>query len=190
MSLARRFTVLVALLVGALTLIPTAAQAERRPIVFGQTELTLSPQAAAALPALGVAPSLIAPASATDAGAFAFPIRNGLPEILATGQIRHRGGVVLTAGPTRLELTDFTVGLLPRPTLTATVNGGDRITLLDLDFRGAGIVKRPGIALGPVQGRLTQQAADALNATFGVIAFAKGFPLGAATVVLQLPRQL
>jgi hypothetical protein len=149
------------------------------------TSLQLDPGAAAALTSLGVAAAPIEPAFANGNG-LNFPITNSLGNVLRTRTIKHAGGISLTAGSTRVELTRFYINLDSSPDLTALV-GGQRVSILDLDFSKA----RPGfrwgtLTLGPVAARLTQTAADALNGAFGVTAFTKGLLLGQATVRARL----
>jgi hypothetical protein len=172
---------LVAALLAVAPVSPAAAHGTRQSV----TSLQLDPGAAAALQSLGVSAAPVAPAFA-DANGLNFPIVNSIGSALRTGRIRHAGGIALTAGSTRVELTDFTIRLDRRPDLTALV-GGQRVSILDLDFAKA----RPGfrggtLTLGPVAARLTQTAADALNGAFGVTAFTKGLLLGQATVRVRL----
>jgi hypothetical protein len=185
---------LLPVIVLALALVPAAAQA--RPAQgwhppsardFGATTLALDPAAAQALTGLGVTPSPIDPATATDAG-LSFPIVSSLPQILRTGKIRHTGGIALTAGSTRVELTSFTINLDLRPDLTAIV-GGQRVSILDLDLSKA----RPGfsggrLTLGPVSANLTATAASALDSAFGLApgTIPAGLKLGDATVAYRL----
>lgn len=149
------------------------------------TSLQLDPAAGAALQSLGVTAAPIDPAFANDNG-LNFPIVNSLGDVLRTRTIKHSGGISLTAGATRVELTDFYINLDRSPDLTALV-GGQRVSILDLDFSKA----RPGfrrgtLTLGPVAARLTAAAAGALNSAFKVTAFTKGLLLGQATVRARL----
>jgi hypothetical protein len=172
---------LVAALLAVAPVSPAAAHGTRASV----TSLQLDPGAAAALESLGVSAAPIAPAFADDNG-LNFPIANGLGSILFTRTIRHAGGLALTAGDTRVELTRFWINLDRQPDLTALV-GGQRVSILDLDLSTAGIGFRRGrLTVGPIAGRLTQAAADALNGAFGVTAFSKGLLLGQATVRLRL----
>jgi hypothetical protein len=153
----------------------------------GATTLTLDPAAVAALTGLGVTPSPIAPARATAAGALAFPIVNSLADSLRTGQIRHNGGIALSAGTTTVALTDFVIEPL-RGRLTALV-GGARVPVLTLDLSRARLsLSRGAIELGPVAGRLTDVAAGAINQAFGLPlgTVPAGLKLGDATVRYRL----
>ena len=153
----------------------------------GVTTLALDPAAAAALTGLGVTPAPLAPARALPSGELAFPITNSLRNALRTGVIRHSGGISLTAGDTTVELRNFVIDPA-RGVLTARV-GDTRLPILDLDFSDARIKFRHGkLTVGPVGGSLTQGAADALNAAFGLDpgTVPAGLKLGDATVRYRL----
>lgn len=180
MSLAsRRVVGLLAALLFAIVLVPSAAQA--RSVTYGGTTLALDPGAASALQSLGVTPGVVAPATA-GADGLRFPIANSVFSALVTRQVRHSGGISLTAGSTTVTLTDFIINLDRRPDLTARINGGDRASILDLSFAGTSLRLHSGVALGPVTATLTPAAASTLNAAFGVTAFTPGLTLGKATV--------
>lgn len=150
----------------------------------GKTTLKLDPGAAGALTSLGVSVAPVAPATAGSDGV-AFPITgfggNIFPPALT---IRHSGGISLTAGATTVRLTDYTIRIDRSPDLVATVNGGPRVSILNLDLSRARLGLAGGLTLGPVRTSLTKAAADALNGAFGVSAFSKGLVLGDATVKL------
>ena len=149
----------------------------------GSTDLTLDPAAAAALTGLGVAVAPIGPASVTPAGDIAFPITGGRSDTSTfAGSISHSGGLSLTQGSTVVELTDFTINVDADPDLTAVLNGGDRVSILNLDLSGLTVDVDPlNITLGNVSAGLTAAAAGALSAAFGA-PIPEGFPLGLATV--------
>jgi hypothetical protein len=176
----RRIVLLFAAALTVLALAPTAG-AHQRPAGYGATTLALDPGAAEALKKLGVTPGVVAPATA-EADGLRFPITNSVFSALCTRQIRHSGGISLTAGATTVTLTDFIINLDRRPDLTARINGGDRASILDLSLRGASLRVHPGVTLGPVTATLTAGAAGALNDAFGVTAFTEGLTLGQATV--------
>jgi len=190
----RRIALALAAVLALVALVPTAASAHRnhgdwkKDTSFGATALVLDQGAAAALQSLGVTPGVISPARARNDG-LNFPITNAFATVLLGSPIKHAGGISLTAGKTRVELTDFWINLGAQPDLTAMV-GGQRAPILDLDFSEANVKGGwRGLVIGPVTGRLTQVAADALNGAFGVTAFAKGLVLGQATVNYSLyPR--
>lgn len=154
---------------------------------FGATTLALDPQAAAALTSLGVTPSVVAPATAAEDG-LRFPITNPFINALRSGRIEHAGGIALTAGVTRVELTDFVINLDARPDLTALV-GGARVSILDLSFDHTRVRHARGrVIAGPVAATLTPAAAGALNAAFGLPAgtVPAGLKLGDATILYRL----
>lgn len=182
MAILRR---LLPLLVVALALAPAGvAQAHgHQARTYGATTLALDPGAAAALTSLGVTPSPIAPATAGDKG-LRFPIVNPFLDTLRSRVIKHSGGIALTAGTTRVELTDFYINLDAEPDLTALV-GGNRVSILDLDLSNARLRFRGGqVIAGPIAATLTQTAAGALNAAFALPAgtVPAGLKLGDATV--------
>ena len=49
------------------------------------------------------------------------------------GTIAHSGGISLTKGATKVELTDFEIGIDDTPELTALV-GGTRVPILSVDL--------------------------------------------------------
>jgi hypothetical protein len=151
----------------------------------GATTLALDPGTATALARLGVTASAIAPATAGPAG-LAFPVTVGN---LATGevggQIDHSGGIALTAGAVRVELSDFLIDLgADPPVLTARVGGSPTRVPLALDLAGAkiGLSNGKAVVTGATVS-LSPQAATALNAALRTSALAAGLPLGVARVV-------
>ena len=153
----------------------------------GSTSLAVDPSAAAALASQGIAPGLIAPAAANPDGSLAFPITRGRVDAETfAGLIRHSGGLSLTKGSTRVELTRFDIGIDGSPQLTALV-GGSRVPILNLDLSGlTQDVDGLGVTLGNVRATLTAEAAAALNQAFGTTAFSEGLLLGVATVRAEL----
>jgi hypothetical protein len=149
----------------------------------GSTDLTLDPGTADALTGLGVAVGPIDPASVTPAGAIAFPITGGRANTSTfAGSIDHSGGIALTAGATRVELTDFRINVDADPDLTAKL-GDQRVSILSLDLSQLEpMVAGRRITLGNVTAKLTAGAASALNAAFSTTAFTEGLVLGKATV--------
>ena len=149
----------------------------------GSTDLTLNSDTLDALVNAGVIPAPIPPADFTQAGDVAFPITGGRVDVNTfAGQITHSGGVSLTQGMTVLELTDFTINVDGDPDLTAVVNGGDRISLLDLDLSNPAVNVDPlDITIGNVGGNISAGASAALSALFG-LPDTTGAPLGVATV--------
>lgn len=153
----------------------------------GSTSLAVDPGAASALASQGIVPGLVAPASANSDGSLAFPITRGRVDARTfAGLIRHSGGLSLTKGSTRVELTRFDVGIDGTPQLTALV-GGSRVPILNLDLSDlTQDVDGLNVTLGNVRATLTAEAASALNQAFGTTAFAEGLLLGVATVRPEL----
>ena len=152
----------------------------------GATEVSLDAGAAAALQTLGVAVAPTGKAYATKSGAIRFPITRGQvdAETLA-GQIRHAGGLKLSAGKTALVLDRYHINIDTNPDLSARVNrtGPDRIELFDVDTSGLSVGTEKGrTVLSGVKLTLSDTAAAALNATFGVDAFGEGLAIADATV--------
>lgn len=148
----------------------------------GATTLALDPGAASALQQLGITPGVVGDATAGASG-LAFPITGGKvnAETLA-GQIAHSGGISLTKGSTRVEVTDFVIDTTATPKLTALL-GGQRVDLLTLDVSGVQrSVEGDTIVVGNVVAKLTAGAAAALNQAFSTNAFTEGLTLGTATV--------
>ncbi len=161
-----------------------AAQANDKQLKVkgGKTVLKISPGAADALDSLGVAASPIRSAHACGPR-FSFPITGGKlnAETLA-GQIRHSGGIRLSAGSKHLDLRRFFINIDSKPNLTAKV-GDARVSILRLDLSKAKVRKGDRrVVVKNVVARLTATAATALNDTFNVNAFTRGLELGRAKV--------
>jgi hypothetical protein len=153
----------------------------------GATTLMLDPGTAGALTGLGVTPSVIAPGTAGAAG-LSFPVTGGrLGAGTFAGTIDHSGGIALTAGATRVELTRFRIEVGRTSRLTALVGGTTTRVPLAVDLSGAkvGLSKRTAVVLGATVA-LTPEAASALNAAFGTTALTAGLPLGTAQVRAQI----
>lgn len=149
----------------------------------GSTDLALDEVAAGALTSLNVAVAPIAPATALPSGEISFPITGGRANTSTfAGEITHSGGISLTQGATVVQLTDFTINVDSEPDLTAVLNGGARVSILDLDLAALTTdVTGLNITLGGVSAGLTAGAAAALSGAFGA-PIPAGFTLGTATV--------
>ncbi len=188
----RRLIALVAVLAALLVVAPAATAGGHGKYrgnwggwYYGATTLDVDPGTLDALTSLGVAPGAVKPAK-LEGATYSFPIVNPLRSALRTGVVRHKGGISLTAGATTVKLTDFDIKLLEGK-LYGRVNGAGPVALLDLDYSNTGIRFRNGkIKIGPVGTTLTQGAADALNAAFGVSALSDDTVLGDATVRYRL----
>jgi len=148
----------------------------------GDTTLALDQGAAQALQSLRITPGVVGDARAGSDG-LAFPITGGRVDASSlAGAIAHSGGISLTRDSTRVELTDFTVGIDDTPALSALV-GGQRVEILTLDVANVRrSVRGRTVVVSGVVARLTAAAAGALNQAFGTDAFREGLTLGTATV--------
>ena len=148
----------------------------------GATTVMLDPGAGAALQSLGIA------AAPIGSDSLAFPITGGRVNAKTfAGTISHSGGIALSRGTTRVELTDFAIGIDSTPELTALV-GGNRVPVLSVDLSAlkadvtGGTITLTGAGL-----KLTAAAAGALNQAFATTAFTEGLLLGTATVRANPP---
>lgn len=158
-----------------------AEPSETELLARGDTALTLDPAAVRAITGLGIAPGAIGPAT-LDGTTARFPITGGLAALdLSAATVTHSGGLSLAKGSAVVRLTDFDIRA---PQLFASVNGSaDKVAILDLDLSALQpTVSGRSVTLAGVGAKLTQGAADALNAAFGTTAFAGGLALGTATV--------
>jgi hypothetical protein len=183
---------------GALAATPLfAAAAPTETTRGGATTVALSPQFLGALSSLNVAPGAIAPGKlvATPRGVRAwFGVTTGVVDLGSatntpiTAEISHEGGLSLSAGATRVELSSFAIEIGSGGHLLtglAVVNDSlvGRIPLFDLDLSGASITRNGNVLkAGDVAATLNEDAATALNQIFGVSAFVEGFPIGTAEV--------
>jgi hypothetical protein len=143
----------------------------------GYTQVTVAPDVYALVASAGITPAPVE-------GAKAFPYRGTLAaQFPITGyrlaglQIRHSGGLSLSAGTASIVLKNFNIDLA-RHRVSGEVSGtiGDvgRVDLFKIRYSDRG-------DLGLVRLTLTDTAAGALNATFGVSAFAEDATFGYAT---------
>ena len=196
-------TLLAATLVGGAMLTLPMSQAVAEPTEAtraGATIVKLSPDFLKALATLKVAPGAIAPGKleVNSRGAKAsFPITTGAVDLgTLKAEISHEGGLSLSAGKTRVELTSFIIDLAgDRPVLTGLVTVNDsligRVPLFDLNVSPRGVGGNEDyLKINDVGVTLTAEAADALNSIFGVTAFTGGFPIGTAYVraILEFER--
>lgn len=145
------------------------------------TRVTLDPGTAKTLTSLGVAVAPDAPAVAGST--IQFPITNTDGKIALTAPITHSGGLTFTAGGKTLSVGDFTIDVAAG-LLYAEKTPVGRLPLFKLDL-GAAKTTTPGVQVRVtgVKLALTAGAAGALNATFGVTAFAENLTIGTADVV-------
>jgi hypothetical protein len=160
------------------------------------TSVKLDGGTAAALKSLGVS---IAPSgSATfDAATstITFPITSGYAEIHSDpafkpgyimGSVDHFGsGFTLSAGATKVELSDFVVDP-GNSVLYGTVGGSPMVPLLSLDGTAVKVSMEGGnVVLDGTVAKLTDTAAGALNKAFKVDAIKAGTPLGVVHLVAK-----
>lgn len=143
----------------------------------GYTQVVVAPDVYQLIASAGITPAPIN-------GATAFPYRGTLAArfpitgyALSNLRIKHSGGVSLTAGSATISLSSFYIDLA-RLRVSGEVAGSignvGRVDLFKIRLSDAP-------ALGLVRLTLTGTAAGALNATFGVDAFAGGDTFGYAT---------
>ncbi len=163
----------------SLTATPTSVA-----LTGGATTVTLDAGAGAALQSLGVT------AAPIGSDSLAFPITGGrLDAKTFAGTITHSGGISLTKGATKVELTDFEIGIDDTPELTALV-GGTRVPILTVDLSALqSSVDGGTITLAGAGLKLTAAAAGALNTAFGTTAFTEGLLLGTAAVRANPPAR-
>lgn len=170
-------TALVGVLVVSLAA-PAQASSSKTYRASGSTQVVIDPAVAKLITSAGITPSPDAPATA---GAFKDTVKASFPITgyrLRNLTIAHRGGLTFSAGGTSISVGNFDIELA-KLRVTGTASGtviGDagRVPLFT-------IAKSTRRDLGAVTLKLTDTAAGALNATFGVQAFKAGDTFGYAT---------
>ncbi|MFO6454144.1 MULTISPECIES: hypothetical protein [unclassified Aeromicrobium] len=169
----------VVLALGMATALGTPAQAASKHThqKVGYTQVVVSPPVYDLIAGAGITP-------APTAGAKAFAYKGTLAaRFPITGyrlkglQIRHSGGLNLSAGAATITVSDFTIDLARLRVsgkVTGTIGDVGRVDLFK-------IRRSDRRDLGAVRLTLTDTAAGALNATFGVDAFAENATFGYAT---------
>jgi len=172
------------------------------PVTGVDTQVTLDAGFVDALTQLKVAPGPVGKATISEDGVAAFPITGGDVTYydpksdvrpFVTGNLMHDGsGLSLTAGKTKVELTDFVVDPgTSELTGTVSVNGEEAASgalLFDLD----------GSTLKPLQSnpdgsatlagttvKLSDDAAGLLNDTFGINDLAGGLVVGISSITVK-----
>lgn len=176
--------------------------AEIQNLTGRSTSVALDPGFVEALGSLQVEPSPVGDATVEN-GTAMFPITGGNVTVYEPGQvnpyvqgrIEHDGsGLALTAGETRVELTDFVIDPGDPAVLTGkvTANGevaAESLPLFDLNgstLEPITIDEQAGTAtLTGTTVTLASDAATALNGTFGTDALAPGTVIGVATIVVN-----
>ncbi len=159
------------------------------------TVVALSQDFANALGALGLKADSLGLSALVDGRAY-FPISSGaIDAATARGEINHFGGLRLSTESIRVELSDFAIDTTGAPKLTGlVVANGDlvgRIPLFSLALPNLTLPLAPNgrsVRIPSVGVVLTAEAAQALNATFGVNAFVAGFNIGTAEVRAVIRR--
>jgi hypothetical protein len=177
----------------------TAYAAPTAGLLSGYTSVKLDAGFTAALTSLSVNLGTL-PKSGVYQGQAYFPIVAGAIDLAnAKGEIAHAGGLTLTAGATRVELSDFVIDTFgAAPVLTGLVVVDDsivgRIPLFDLTLPPGFAVPLTAdrgrfVTLNNVGVKLNPTAATALNGVFKVTAFAGGFTIGTAKVQTVTVRE-
>lgn len=158
------------------------------------TAVKLDAGTASALQSLGVSVAPVGSATFDAAtSTVSFPITGGFaaihsdhdykPGFIAGSVIHEASGLKFSKGSKSLEVTDFVVdpgGSI----LTATAGGKNGIPLLFLDGTAVKVsMSGSDVVLDGTVAKLTDTAAGALNATFGVTAFQAGMPIGTVHLV-------
>jgi hypothetical protein len=162
----------------------------------GGTSVKIDAGTAEALKSLGLA---LAPSGAAtfeaSSSTITFPITSGYAEIHSDpavkpgyiqGSIAHEGsGFSLSAGSTKVELSDFVVDP-GNSMLYGTVGGSPKVPLLVLDGTAVKVsMEGSDVVLQGTVAKLTDTAAGALNKAFNVTALKAGLPLGTVRLVAK-----
>jgi hypothetical protein len=161
------------------------------------TSVKIDAGTAEALKSLGVALAPIGAATfEASTSTITFPITSGYAEIHSDlsakpgyiqGSIAHKdSGFSLTAGSTKVELSDFVVDP-GNSVLYGTVGGSPKVPLLSLDGTNVkvGSDGAGNVVLDGTVAKLTDTAAGALNKAFNVTALKAGIPLGTVHLVAK-----
>jgi hypothetical protein len=126
-----------------------------------------------------------------------FPIPSGELDLAnAKGEVLHLGGLRLSTASTRVELTQFIIdttspaGAVLTGLVKVNANVVGRLPLFSLALPSITLPIEPRrtLVVPNVNLTLTDTAAQALNATFNVNAFAAGIPVGTATLTATAVR--
>jgi len=161
------------------------------------TSVKIDAGTADALKSLGVALAPVGTATfEASTSTITFPITSGYAEIHSDptvkpgyiqGSIAHEdSGFSLSAGATKVELTDFVVDP-GNSMLYGTVGGTPKVPLLFLDGTNVkvGSDGSGNVVLEGTVAKLTDTAAGALNKAFNVTALKAGIPLGSVRLVAK-----
>ncbi len=165
------------------------------------TAVTLDAGFAEALKSLKLTPAPVGDASISSAGVASFPITGGNVKYYkpgtvspyVQGEIDHEGGgLSLTGGGKKVELTDFVVDP-GASVLTGTVSVDGKVAAQDaplffLDGRTLEPLKANNDGTAVLSGttvKLKAEAAELLNKTFAVDALKEGLVIGVAKITIN-----
>jgi hypothetical protein len=165
------------------------------------TAVTLDAGFADALKSLKLTPAPVGDASISQAGVASFPItggnvtyyKPGSVSPFVQGEIDHEGGgLSLTGGGKKVELTDFVVDP-GASVLTGTVSVDGKVAAQDaplffLDGRTLNPLEVNNDGTAVLEGttvKLKAEAAQLLNQTFGVDALKEGLVIGVAKITIN-----
>jgi hypothetical protein len=178
----------------------TKPAAEVKDVTGGITRVTLDSGFVEALTSLKVAPAPVGDAKISAKGVASFPITGGNVKYYSPtgpvqpyvqGELDHDGsGLSLTAGGTKVELTDFVIDP-GTSTLTGKVSVDGKVAvesapLFFLDGRTLKPLRAAGntAILEGTTVKLKQEAADLLNKTFKIDALKAGLVIGVAKITV------
>ena len=159
-------------------------------LVWGWTNVDLSPGFLSALSSLNITPGTVFPTSLRGTRVN-FPITDGtLDRQTLRGEIVHNGGLRLTRGNTKVKLKSFIIdttgnGIVLTGLVSANGSVVGRIPLFNLQLpanTSAVGFRIDRLSLNNVAVTLRPEAANALNAVFETNAFVAGFGIGTANV--------
>lgn len=166
-----------------------AAHAATVPLGSGATAIRFDAGVAKALTSLKVGLSAVKPAEVVNRSV-ALPVTGGsIDPTSGAGVIKHRGGLRLSLGSTKVSLTNFDIRVSSKPTVSVQVNGGKRLTAFSLDLSKVKTARSGiGTKLTRVGLQLTPAGARALNRSFRVKAFQAQGRLGSVAII-AVPSQ-
>jgi hypothetical protein len=196
--------ILMAVALMAAVLYAGTATANASPLRLdgSKTSVTVVPSTLQVLLGASIIPLPVAPSpvmGTADSLKFAFPVTGGTVDSKTlAGKIRHSGGILFVKwngmGWSTLKLTNYVINIGNESFITAKVNGGPRLRVLELDLSGATIKQfnrngRTFVSVMDVKVGLNDTAIGAINTTFGT-ALPKGsvIPFGTADVLARVAR--
>jgi hypothetical protein len=179
----------------------TEPVAQVDPLTGRQTAVALDPRFVEALTTLKVTPAPVGDAKISSSGVASFPItggnvtyyKPGTVSPYVQGRLDHDGsGLSLTAGDTKVELTDFVIDP-GKSVLTGTVsvNGKEAAAsapLFFLDGRTLQALRKSSNGTAVLAGttvKLKAEAAQLLNDTFKIDDLQEGMEIGVAKITIN-----